>query len=234
MNRRQLLSQLNSFAKIALISFLPVRCAGARKPRAPGIDPLAPTPTEMLLIMEGAPGEPMRVILNSEAAGDRFLRTKSLPLRYNAPGAARLVSRMLATLEAKKGVGLAAPQVGISRRFILVQRLDMEPEKPFVAYRNPVITSMSAETLLDWEGCLSIPAGFGKVRRARSIVVEFDDEQGGRVTQEVEGFTARIFQHEIDHLDGILFIDRKEPGELMPEKEYRAMREKEKAAAGSP
>jgi peptide deformylase len=101
------------------------------------------------------------------------------------------------------------------------------------AYINPKIIEMSEETAIDWEGCLSIPAGFGKVARATSIVVTWTDEDGTETTETVENYTARIFQHEIDHLDGILFIDRKEPGELMPKDEYRKMREEEKAAGAS-
>jgi peptide deformylase len=129
-------------------------------------------------------------------------------------------------------VGIAAPQVGVNRRVVLVKRLDREPDKPIEAYLNPEIAEFSEEKVVDWEGCLSIPAGFGKVRRAESITVTYETPGGERKTEKISGFTARIFQHEIDHLDGVLFIDRKEPGELMPEKEYREMRKKEKEQQG--
>jgi peptide deformylase len=120
--------------------------------------------------------------------------------------------------------------VGINRRVILVQRLDKEPQKPFEAYLNPRIEHYSGETVLDWEGCLSIPAGFGQVKRAASIRVSFDRPDGTPAVEEIQGFTARIFQHEIDHLDGILFIDRKEPGPLMEPRAYREMRRLEREA----
>ncbi len=188
--------------------------------------------TERLLAMRAAADQRMEVVKNDEAAGDVFLRSKSLPVRPGDPVVGHLIARMRATLKDEGGVGIAAPQVGVSRRAVLVQRLDQEPEKPVRVYLNPEILEYSEETLVDWEGCLSIPAGFGRVRRAESIVVAYDTGSGERVMETVSGFTARIFQHEIDHLDGILFIDRKEPGELLPEKEYRGMRRREKEQQG--
>jgi peptide deformylase len=187
-------------------------------------------PTERLLVMRSEASAPMQVVLNDNPAGDAFLRTPARPLRLDDPALARLKERMLASVLAEKGVGIAAPQVGINVRVILVKRLDREPEKPFVFYFNPEIVEQSEETVVDWEGCLSVPAGFGKVSRAVSVVVEHDAPAGERKREHASGFTARIFQHEVDHLDGVLFIDRKEPGELMPEKEYREMRAREKAA----
>ncbi len=206
-------------------------CAAGKDACEPLVDLVRFTPTELLLIMQGDPSAVMRLITNDNTAGDAFLRTKSLRVKRNDPAAGHLISRMLETVKQAKGVGIAAPQVGINRRAILVQRIDLEPEKPFRAYFNPKIVEMSDETLEDWEGCLSIPAGFGRVKRARSIVLTYEQEDAASAEETVTGFTARIFQHEIDHLDGILFIDRMEPGELMPEDEYRQMRAKEKSTA---
>ena len=200
-------------------------CAGRGAPCTPLPDPAELTPTETLLVMEGEGGAAMRIILNSGLAGDAFLRLKSKPLDPAHPVVAHLVERMLATVEAEGGVGIAAPQVGLSRRAIIVKRLDLEPDKPFLAYLNPRITSMSKATVVDWEGCLSIPDGFGKVARAQTIDIAYDTPDGKTAAETVTGFTARIFQHEIDHLEGILFIDRKEPGPLVPEDEYRKMKE---------
>ena len=205
-------------------------CSVKRDACEPLVDLVRFTPTELLLIMEGDPSALMRLITNDNGAGDAFLRTKSLRVKRNDPAAGHLISRMIETVKQEKGVGIAAPQVGINRRAILVQRLDLEPEKPFRAYFNPKIVEMSDETLVDWEGCLSIPAGFGRVTRAKSIVLTYEQKDGTSAKETVVGFTARIFQHEIDHLDGILFIDRMEPGELMPEDEYREMRAKEKGS----
>jgi peptide deformylase len=189
-------------------------------------------PTERLLAMRAPADKRMDMVENDAEAGDVFLRTKSLPVRPGDPVVVHLIARMQATVEDEGGVGIAAPQVGVNRRVVLVKRLDREPDKPVEAYLNPEITVFSEETVVDWEGCLSIPAGFGKVRRAESIEVTYETPAGERKTERISGFTARIFQHEIDHLDGVLFIDRKEPGELMPEKEYREMRKKEKEQPG--
>ena len=135
-----------------------------------------------------------------------------------------LKERMLATVKdtLDEGVGIAAPQVGISRRVVAVQRFDKEGE-PFEFYVNPVIVSFSESTVLGKEGCLSVPDVVGTVRRSKQIELSYDDldsytstdgdiritdEKVKRRTETVKGYTAIIFQHEIDHLDGILFIDK--------------------------
>jgi peptide deformylase len=186
------------------------------------------------MVMREAAGVPMLVVKNDNPPGDAFLRTPSLPVRPDDPALTRLLARMQASVEELQGVGIAAPQIGVNRRVILVRRLDMEPEKPFQAFLNPVIEEFSAERLLDWEGCLSVPAGFGQVRRAERIRLRYTRPDGSEGSEEIGGFTARIFQHEIDHLDGILFIDRKEPGELIPEKEYREMRRRQREGVKQP
>lgn len=198
------------------------------------------TPTERLLIERGGAEEPMAVVENDTPPGDRFLRTPAAVVEPGDPSLGRLIARMLATVHAEAGVGIAAPQVGISSRVILVKRLDL-PDTPFVAYLNPVLLDRSSEKVVDWEGCLSVPAGFGKVRRARSLIVEYDSlpSADGRPTslrrrEQVDNFVARIFQHEVDHLNGVLFVDRREAGELLPKDEYRAMREREREQATSP
>ena len=183
---------------------------------------------ELRRIETGAPAAPMRLVLNESREGDALLRRPSRPVTVGDPALATLIARLEATVRTQEGVGIAAPQVGVNRRVILVQRLDREPEKPFVAYLNPEIVNRSLATVVDWEGCLSVPAGCAKVERSRSIVVAHDGPDGARATEKVEGFTARIFQHEIDHLDGVLFVDRKQPGELMPKEQYREMRRKQR------
>jgi peptide deformylase len=203
-------------------------CAARRELVSPDF-----APTERLLAMRGEGNARMEMVKNDVPAGDVFLRARSLRVRPGDPVVAHLIARMRATLEDEGGVGIAAPQVGVSRRVVLVQRLDQQPGKPVRAYVNPEILEYSKETVVDWEGCLSIPAGFGQVKRAESIVIAYDTRSGERTVERVSGFTARIFQHEIDHLDGILFIDRKEPGELLPEKEYREMRRKEGEQRGA-
>jgi len=207
-------------------------CAGAgRCPTAR--DASALTPTEALLVLQGATRERLPVVHNDHPAGDAFLHTASLPVRPGDPAVEHLLARMRATLLEEQGVGIAAPQVGINRRAIWVKRLDLEPEQPLRAYLNPVIEERAGETLEEWEGCLSVPAGFGRVQRAAWIVLAHDRPGEGRVRERVEGYTARIFQHEIDHLDGVLFLERRPAAApaLMPKDEYREMRRREQEAA---
>jgi peptide deformylase len=126
---------------------------------------------------------------------------------------------MLATVQnpENEGVGIAAPQVGILRRVVAVQRFDKEGE-PFEFYVNPEIVEFGDEMELGGEGCLSVPDFSGDVWRAQRIVIKYRDEKFAEHTETIEGFTAVIFQHEIDHLDGILYIDRMEEDDQ--EEEY--------------
>jgi peptide deformylase len=127
---------------------------------------------------------------------------KSLPVQ-------QFIDDMLDTLDEYHGVGLAAPQVHSGRRIVLVDRsAGDDPENNTVVLVNPVVAEMSEETEEDWEGCLSIPDIRGRVTRASQIVVESKDRKGRDQRLAVSGFTARIMLHEIDHLDGILFLDR--------------------------
>lgn len=108
----------------------------------------------------------------------------------------------------KDGVGIAAPQVGISRRVVAVQRFD-KPSEPFEVYPNIRITAMRGELQCGAEGCLSVPNRRGNVLRSRDIDITYTSPATLRDTSEtVTGFTAVIFQHECDHLDGIIYTDR--------------------------
>ncbi len=122
-----------------------------------------------------------------------------------------LCRRMLATVldPENKGVGIAAPQVGISRRLVAVQRFDKEGE-PFEFYANPEIVRYGEETAPGWEGCLSVPDKRGVVERSQEIELKHRTAGGADTLETVRGFTAVIFQHEIDHLDGLLYFDRAE------------------------
>ena len=134
------------------------------------------------------------------------------PDELASPQLKTLIAKMRATVNAPEqgGVGIAAPQVGISRRLVLVQRFDKEGE-PFEAYANIRIDSLSAETAVGPEGCLSVPPKRGMVRRSVEIVISYTDPDTlEERTETVSGYTAVIFQHECDHLDGILYIDRTE------------------------
>ena len=139
-------------------------------------------------------------LLKADTVTGRMLRTDDYAV---------LRRRMLATVQDPQntGVGIAAPQVGILRRMIAVQRFD-KPGEPFEFYLNPEIVESSAETAPGREGCLSIPGLAGTVVRAQRIVLRYPDERFAEKTETIDGFTAVIFQHETDHLDGILYTDR--------------------------
>lgn len=113
------------------------------------------------------------------------------------------LEKLLKTMIISDGVGIAATQVGVAYRIIVV--LDGNTPRIFA---NPVITSRSLRSEVGIEGCLSVPGIVGTVRRAKSVVVRALDVDGKSIEKKCKGLVARIFQHEIDHLDGVLFIDR--------------------------
>lgn len=157
-------------------------------------------------------GAVMRLCRIGDRADSLFLRRKAAPLgaeELKSEYFRRLKQGMLLTVRdtADEGVGIAAPQVGVSRRLIAVQRFD-KPGEPFEFYLNPEIVESSAETAPGREGCLSIPGLAGTVVRAQRIVLRYRDERFAEKTETIDGFTAVIFQHETDHLDGILYTDR--------------------------
>ncbi len=121
------------------------------------------------------------------------------------PSVARLIRDMAETLDDAGGVGLAAPQVHERVRVILVRP---PGEAPAFTVINPVVTPLDDDRELGWEGCLSIPGLRGVVPRHRRILCHGVAPDGRHVVHDVEGFVARIVQHEVDHLDGVLYIDR--------------------------
>ncbi|HSJ14551.1 MAG TPA: peptide deformylase [Longimicrobiales bacterium] len=141
--------------------------------------------------------------------GDPVLRQPAAPVATIGAETRALIADMFDTMYAEEGVGLAAPQVGVSERIIVVDPHE-EGVAPF-ALVNPVIREASAETDRAEEGCLSIPGLKELVERSLRVVVEGLDPQGTPVRREAEGLLARILQHEIDHIDGVLFLDRVSP-----------------------
>jgi peptide deformylase len=144
---------------------------------------------------------------------DETLRRKARPVKDFDSGLQTLIDDMVETMRAAPGVGLAAPQVGVSQRVIVVEFGDEEDEeKPRKLYTlvNPEITRLSKETVIGTEGCLSIPEYVGDVERAEAVTVKAQTRHGQPVTIKAKGWLARIFQHEVDHLDGVLFPDRAE------------------------
>ena len=139
------------------------------------------------------------------------LRKKAARVSDFGPETQSLIDDMIITLHQESGAGLAAPQVDVPQQVILVEFSSEEeediPPTLYVAV-NPKITSFSRETVLGAEGCLSIPRLMGEVERAQEIVVEAQDRQGNPLKMKLRGWVARIFQHEVDHLNGILYTDR--------------------------
>jgi peptide deformylase len=140
-----------------------------------------------------------------------------------------LIDGLIATAINANGVGIAAPQVASLRRLFIVasrpnQRYPNAPIMEPTAMINPKIINHSQEIVKDWEGCLSVPGVRGLVPRYKSVNVEYTDKDGDLKNQQLTDFVARIFQHEYDHLDGILFIDRVETNQdLISEEEYQKL-----------
>lgn len=138
-----------------------------------------------------------------------------------------LIADLKATVAQANGVGIAAPQVAQSYRLFIVAsrpnpRYPNAPTMEPTAMINPQILAHSTEVVKGWEGCLSIPGIRGLVPRYQAVEVEYTDENGKLQKQELSDFIARIFQHELDHLDGVVFLDRLESThDLVTEQEYQ-------------
>lgn len=140
---------------------------------------------------------------NVRIDGDEILRKKSRVVEKIDEKVLTLLDDMVDTMHEKDGVGLAAPQIGILKRLVVIQIDDENLYKMI----NPKITKSSGEAI-DAEGCLSVPDRRGEVLRPTNLTVEYTDINGELQTLEAEGLLARCVCHEIDHLDGILYIDK--------------------------
>lgn len=211
-------------AVLILLAFLIMAASCIRERQDDGF-----TAAELALI-HGADSI-MRVLTIDDLADLSVLRAESSDLSDSALMSdefARLAELMVATVThpSQDGVGIAGPQVGLNRRVVAVQRFDKEGE-PFEVYPNVRIVWASDSLAAGPEGCLSVPDRRGDVLRSQEIVIEYADIAGVEQSQQeirlescgcakpvpmvrdtVSGFTAVIFQHEIDHLDGVLYIDR--------------------------
>ncbi|MFC1539259.1 peptide deformylase [Candidatus Latescibacterota bacterium] len=118
-----------------------------------------------------------------------------------------IVNNMIDTMYRDNGIGLAAPQVGISKKIVVVDPTFGEDENALLCIINPEITETGDECELE-EGCLSVPGVFEFITRPEKIKVTYQDVEGNEHQLEADGLLARVIQHEIDHLEGILFIDR--------------------------
>ena len=140
--------------------------------------------------------------------GDRVLRQPAKRISKVDDEIRKLAKQMLQTMYSEDGIGLAAPQVGVHKQLIVV---DCEPDdatKPAFILINPVITKASREACVIQEGCLSIPKVYLDVTRPEVIEVSYKDENGRPQKMKADGLLARVIQHEIDHLNGVMFVDR--------------------------
>jgi peptide deformylase len=169
---------------------------------------------ETQLILSDKKDEPMRVLLITNPKDSVILRSKSKSFKVFTHDKVLdyFTSRLYYTVRdsVNRGVGIAAPQVGILKKIIWVQRLD-KIDEPFEVYFNPEIKKYSEMKQDVMEGCLSIPNTRELLHnRAYAIFLEYDNPKGEHKCEMIEAFTAVIFQHELDHLEGIMFTDHLE------------------------
>ncbi len=155
---------------------------------------------------------------------DPVLREECRPVAVIDDQIKQLAADMIAAMYAARGVGLAAPQVGETIRLMIVD-IDVEKQEPRV-FINPVLVKRSKEKATDEEGCLSFPGIMAKVTRPAEVTVEAQDLSGEMQTYACGGLLARALQHEMDHLDGVLFPDKVSPAvKLSLREELRQMEE---------
>lgn len=169
----------------------------------------------------------MTEIMKISQLGDPVLRQVAQPIdNVQDASIQTLIDNLLTILTASNGVGIAAPQVSVPLRLLIVasrpnQRYPHAPLMEPTPMINPQLISHSGEVVKDWEGCLSVPGIRGLIPRYRLIEVEYTRPDGKHVRQEMSDFVARIFQHELDHLNGMVFLDRLESvRDIITDQEY--------------
>lgn len=146
------------------------------------------------------------IVTNHKKSDDKFLRKRVPDFDFSKVSKKEIkevISAMKLAMDLAKGIGLSANQIGLSYRFFIAK-----PEKKMYVVVNPEIMKPSEEIVSFEEGCLSVPGTYGPVDRPERIVVRGQDKNGKKVKFKVNGLLARVFQHEIDHLNGVLFIDK--------------------------
>lgn len=160
---------------------------------------------------------------------NEILRRKARPVTQFDDDLQTLIDNMIAAMREANGVGLAAPQIGLPLRLAVIETLpdyddegnEVEGSRDLYVIVNPEIVWESRDEVTGIEGCLSIPGYLGEVYRATAIRVRAQDRNGKKIKLRLKGWDARIFQHEIDHLNGVLFIDKlSEPDNFWTEAEY--------------
>jgi len=200
---------MRNFYILLLIGFILGSCSPIKKGRQTTYHNFSAAETKLILAEKS--NVPMRVLLITNPKDSVVLRTKSKPIKVkpNDPLLQHFTERLYSTVQnpATKGVGIAAPQVGILKNIIWIQRFD-KPNRPFEVYYNPQIDKYSELKQTVLEGCLSVPDVRDTLHmRAYAILLQYDNPKGEHICEMIEDFTAVIFQHEIDHLNGILFTD---------------------------
>ncbi|WP_456441561.1 peptide deformylase [Caldithrix abyssi] len=142
--------------------------------------------------------------------GDPVLRKVAEPITEFDDKLKNFAEDLIDVMHVEDGIGLAAPQIGVSRQIIAVDASELEENEFPRVFVNPQILEASGEWVVE-EGCLSIPGVREEVTRPETILLKFQDVEGESFTQEFSGWLSRILQHEIDHLNGILFVDRISP-----------------------
>ncbi len=145
-------------------------------------------------------------MLRIRIIGDNILREKAEEVTEFDDQLKSLIDEMIETMHESDGIGLAAPQVGISKRLLVTDVTPVEAGNGPMAFINPVILESTGEVELE-EGCLSIPGVRENVNRPEEILLKYQSVKGEAKTEKFTGWMSRVLQHEIDHLDGILFID---------------------------
>jgi len=157
---------------------------------------------------------------------DQILRCKCLAVTQINDQIRQVVCRMIELMHEARGVGLAAPQVGLNWRMFVANPTN-EPDKDYV-FINPVLSKPGKVSAAHEEGCLSIPGVYGQITRPVSITIEAMNESGESVQMTADDIAARVWQHETDHLDGVLIIDKMTPMDKMANK--RLLRDLEEIA----
>ena len=145
-------------------------------------------------------------VLSMRRYGDPILRQLAAPVAAVTPEIKTLIADMAETMWHQVGIGLAAPQIGVSLRIFVMD----DGKRGARAIVNPVVTERGG-VVKEEEGCLSLPGIFAEVERSKSLRIEGLDGEGQPISFEAQGLQAKIIQHELDHLDGVLFIDRLPP-----------------------
>ncbi|MGB7444119.1 MAG: peptide deformylase [Coleofasciculaceae cyanobacterium] len=149
--------------------------------------------------------------------GDRVLRQPAKRISKVDQTVREFAQQMLQTMYSADGIGLAAPQVGVNKQIIVIDCEPDEPETPALVLINPAIKKFGSQMCEGQEGCLSIPGVYLDVQRPDHIEVTYKDENGRPRTLKTKGLLSRVIQHEMDHLNGVMFVDRVENGLALTE-----------------